>query len=80
MHRRPVSWTRWGGLLRGSALRLRSRRVLSIMALVPHSWELLLGLMAEAATNKTSPLLLAWENQASFYFVGETPFLSLIIY
>ena len=50
------------------------------MALVPHSWELLLGLMAEAATNKTSPLLLAWENQASFYFVGETPFLSLIIY
>lgn len=50
------------------------------MALVLHSWELLSGLMAEAATGEKSPLLLAWENQASFYFVGETPFLSLVIY
>ena len=50
------------------------------MTLVPHSWELLSGLMAEAATGEKSPLSLTWENQASFYFVGETPFLSLVIY
>ena len=72
--------TRWGGLLRGSDLRLRSHRLLSVMTLVPHSWELLSGLMAEAATGEKSPLSLTWENQASFYFVGETPFLSLVIY
>ena len=74
-----VSLTRWGGLLRGSDPRLRSQRLLSVRALVPHSWELLSGLMAEAATGEKS-LLLTWENQASFYFVGETPFLSLVIY